>query len=191
MRKPLKITSRSSTITNAFVQAILPYRKPNPDDQSKVLAHFGQSEGDRRCVYCGDRATDWDHLEPLVAGKRPSGRTSGLGNMVPACGGCNQSKSGQGWLQWVKGGASNSPKSRQIADLDARIAAIESFQRDFVHVGFSFEDRIDNDLWSAYWRKHDEIQTTLREAQALADRIKAAYPADEPPLRLTAAPPPR
>jgi hypothetical protein len=39
-RKPLKITSRTSTITNAFVQAIIPNAVPTADELHEVLEFF-------------------------------------------------------------------------------------------------------------------------------------------------------
>lgn len=176
MRRPLKITSRSSTITNAFVQAILPTVAPDTAGRAAVLKHFGQSEANLRCVCCGDPASDWDHLVPLVAGKRPSGHTSGRGNMVPACGRCNQSKSGHSWRKWITGSAANSPATRGVADVAQRIAALESFERAFAHTSFDFRKAVAPELWDEYWRRHDEIQTLLKEAQRLAGRIKASYP---------------
>ena len=52
-----------------------------------------------RCAYCGDKASDWDHLRPLVVKRRPTGFISEIANLVPACGKCNQSKGNSPWRE--------------------------------------------------------------------------------------------
>jgi len=61
-RAPLKITSRTSSITNSFVQAIIPTVESTADEQREALAHLAMTLDDLHCVYCGTATTDWDHL---------------------------------------------------------------------------------------------------------------------------------
>lgn len=171
MRKPLKITSRSSSITNAFVQAIIPFDPPSEADKAEVLAHFGQSADEMKCVYCGDRANDWDHLLPLVRNKRPTGMFSGKGNVVPACGLCNQSKSGSDWESWMRGPAKRSPTSRGVHNLDERIERLARYTQLYRRPGVQLEKLVEADLWRAYWEKLDELHKSLKEAQMIADAI--------------------
>ena len=96
-RKPLTITSRSSSITNCFVQAIIRSIEPTDAEVDEALAVLGMSREERSCVYCGATATDWDHLRPLVKDRRPTGYINQIRNLVPSCGPCNQSKSGADW----------------------------------------------------------------------------------------------
>ena len=84
-RPPLKITSRTSSITNSFVQAIIPNVKPTETELEEALAVLGMSLKNRSCVYCGVSATDWDHLRPLVKYKRPTGFLNEARNLVPSC----------------------------------------------------------------------------------------------------------
>lgn len=175
MRPPLKIASRSSTISNAFVQAILPETPVDNAHRAAVLEHFGMSDDDLRCVYCGDPATDWDHLTPLVVNRLPSGRTSGPGNMVPACAPCNQSKSGRPWATWITSRARRSPATRGIADLEDRIAVLKQFEAEFPHELFDFEQRAGAELWREYWRQRDAVLEALRDAQSIADKIQQRY----------------
>lgn len=171
MRKPLKIPSRSSSITNAFVQSIIPFDPPSEADKAEVLAFFGQSSGEMTCVYCGSSANDWDHLLPLVRNKRPTGFFSGKGNVVPACGRCNQSKSGQDWEKWVRGASKNSPKSRGVKDLEQRVDRLARYVEAYPQSAENLEELVDPGLWAVYWSKLGEIHESLRAAQSLADKI--------------------
>jgi hypothetical protein len=173
MRKPLKITSRSSSITNAFVQSIIPFDPPSEADKAEVLAFFGQTSGEMTCVYCGTSANDWDHLLPLVRNKRPTGFFSGKGNVVPACGRCNQSKSGQDWERWMRGASTNSPKSRGVRDLEERVALLSRYAESYPKSAENLEAIVDPVLWAAYWAKLADLHDSLRAAQKLADEISS------------------
>lgn len=51
-----------------------------------------------RCAYCEKRLTvdmQWDHLIPVARGG-----THSVGNLVPACAACNQSKSSKTVMEW-------------------------------------------------------------------------------------------
>jgi predicted RNase H-like nuclease len=86
MPRPVKITGRTSSITNAFVNGVFPCRHPNAEEVTEALRILEPNADDLRCAYCGDRASEWDHLRPLIAGKRPTGYISEIANLVPACG---------------------------------------------------------------------------------------------------------
>ena len=126
MPRPVKITGRTSTITNSFVNAIIPVVEPTDDEILSVLRVLDMDATDVRCAYCGDPSTEWDHLEPIVSEKRPTGYISEIANLVPACGKCNQSKSGRRWRDWIQGPAALSPKTRGIQDLQERIERLDS-----------------------------------------------------------------
>jgi 5-methylcytosine-specific restriction endonuclease McrA len=114
-RPPLKITSRTSSITNSFVQAIIPAVAFSADEQREALAHLGMTPDDLHCAYCGAVTTDWDHLRPLVKKKRPTGYISEIRNLVPSCGPCNQSKGASDWRVWMTGKAPGSPWAAKLA----------------------------------------------------------------------------
>lgn len=104
-REPLKITSRTSSVTNSFVQAIVPHIVPTPAEIDEALHVLGMTQDNRVCVYCGTPATDWDHLRPMVRGKRPTGFIDEIRNLAPSCGPCNQSKGASEWRKWMEGTA--------------------------------------------------------------------------------------
>jgi NAD-dependent SIR2 family protein deacetylase len=91
MPTPVKITGRTSSITNAFVNGIIPCIAPAEEEIREVLEVLGMNAA-IRCAYCGNNYTEWDHFRPLIHNKRPTGYISEIHNLVPACGKCNQSK---------------------------------------------------------------------------------------------------
>src|SRR5688572_33120377 len=119
---PGSIKGRSSSITAAFIQAIVPVIEPTDAEVVEALSVLGMKPGTCVCAYCGDPRTEWDHFRPLVSGQRPTGFITEIANMVPACGKCNQSKGGKPWRQWMTSKAKRSPTSREVNDLDGKIA---------------------------------------------------------------------
>jgi len=92
MPTPMKITGRSSSITNAFINSIIPVVLPSAEEVKQALEILGMTAETFQCAYCGSIASEWDHLRPLVKGKKPTGYISEIHNLVPSCGKCNQSK---------------------------------------------------------------------------------------------------
>jgi hypothetical protein len=171
-RRPLKITSRTSSITNSFVQAIIPTLKPTTAELEEALAVLDMALGNTSCVYCGVGATDWDHLRPLVKGKRPTGFLNEARNLVPCCGPCNQSKSGAYWKDWMEGQASGSPKTRGVVDVDDRIARLSKFEEWGNLTPFPIQDVVGPEKWEEYWNACQEIENKMKAAQLLADEIQ-------------------
>jgi len=171
-RRPLKITSRTSSITNSFVQAIIPTVKPTTAELEEALAILDMKLGQTSCVYCGVNATDWDHLRPLVKGKRPSGFLNEARNLVPCCGPCNQSKSGAYWKDWMEGQAPGAPKTKGVVDVDKRIARLTRFEKWGNLKPFRIEDVVGQEKWAQYWNACQEIENQMKAAQLLADEIQ-------------------
>src|SRR5205814_8291171 len=97
----MKITGRSSSITNAFVGAIIPAVLPSEAEIREALAVRNMSPESVSCAYCGGRYTEWDHLRPLVIQRKPTGFISEIANLVPSYGTCNQSKGKREWREWI------------------------------------------------------------------------------------------
>lgn len=170
-RRPLKITGRISTVTNCFVQAIVPAVLPDPDEQQMVLEILKVDPSAMTCVYCGDPAQHWDHLYPYVKEKRPSGYLNESKNLVPACGPCNTSKSGYPWKAWMQGLAKGSPTSRGVQGIEDRIAKLESLEAAIGLKPRNLADYVDAELWQRYWAQLDEIEARLFSAQKDAEVI--------------------
>ena len=174
MPAAVKITGRTSTITNSFVNAIIPVFQPTEAEVSEALTILGMSEGNVRCVYCGDPFTEWDHLRPLVRGMRPTGYVSEIANLVPACGKCNQSKGAQEWRTWIRGAARLCPTARSIPDIDSRMKRLEAYEEWRKPRIVKFESIAGADLWTEHWNNHERLLDLMRECQVVAERIRLA-----------------
>ncbi|HYM78106.1 MAG TPA: HNH endonuclease [Candidatus Dormibacteraeota bacterium] len=165
------ITGRSSSIRNAFVAAIIPITKPSADEVESALRILGLNPNDVRCAYCGDRATEWDHLRPLVSGGKPTGYPSSIRNLVPACGKCNQSKGKTDWKVWMCGKARLSPTARGISDVAHRVKRLEDYERWASCTPLRIEELVDRSSWHKYYKLQKEILDKMREAQEIADSL--------------------
>ncbi|KAA2236631.1 HNH endonuclease [Salinarimonas soli] len=171
-RKPLTILSRTSSVTNSFVQAILPAIEPTPDEIAEALAILGMTPKTITCAYCGTASTDWDHLCPLVKGKRPTGYITEIRNLVPSCGPCNQSKSGADWHVWMTGTAKGSPRTKGVTDLEARLGCLKRY------VAWGQVRPLDlrvlggAELWDRHWANLEALTAGMREAQLHAAQLR-------------------
>jgi hypothetical protein len=64
---PMNVTGRSSSITNAFINAIVLVIEPTEEEELEALKILHIDPQDIRCAYCGDKATEWDHFRPIVS----------------------------------------------------------------------------------------------------------------------------
>lgn len=177
-RAPLKITNRTSSITNSFVQAIIPTVEFSADEQREALAHLAMTPDDLHCVYCGAATTDWDHLRPLVKNKRPTGYISEIRNLVPSCGPCNQSKGASDWRAWMTGNARGSPATRSVAGIQERMERLRQFEAWGDVRPIAFEELVSKAAWDGYWMQLEAVLDSMREAQVKAvvvrEEIKTA-----------------
>jgi hypothetical protein len=172
LRTPLKITSRTSSITNSFVQAIIPMATGSEEESAEALAKLGMTIENLSCVYCGSPTTDWDHLRPLVQNSRPTGYISELKNLVPACGPCNQSKGAADWKAWMMGKARGSPTARGVGDVADRVARIEKFVSWGNVVPVQFKDMVPPEMWRDYWDQLSKVTNAMRAAQEKATLVR-------------------
>jgi hypothetical protein len=95
--------TRSTTVCHSFAGAIAPLNEHRDLDLIAALEGLGQDpRGDLDCVYCEVCATGWDHLVGLVKDGELRGYGHQLGNLVPCCHGCNSSKGGKNWQQYLR-----------------------------------------------------------------------------------------
>jgi len=173
MPRARTITFRTSTVTNAFASAMLPFFQPKTAEISEVLKILGMNPSDLHCAYCGDKATEWEHLHPIVKERFPTGYPSSIRNFVPSCGKCNQSKGGKEWRDWITSDAPLSPKSRKIADLDKRISRLERYEKWANCRQLPLVNIVGEDAYKEYFGKLDHIISQMKEAQTMADILKA------------------
>ena len=129
MPTPMKITGRSSSITNAFINSIIPVVPPSAEEVKHALDILEMTPETFQCAYCGSVASEWDHLRPLVKDKKPTGYISEIHNLVPSCGKCNQSKGNKEWKTWMLSNARLSPTARGIKDTPERVKRLEAYER--------------------------------------------------------------
>ena len=172
MPVPMKITGRSSTITNAFVNSIIPVVPPTDSDVETALSILGMAHSSIECAYCGGVYSEWDHLRPLVKDKMPTGYISEIQNLVPSCGKCNQSKGNKDWQNWIVSDAKKSPRTRRITDIDARMHRLNSYMNWLKPTFIDFEAVVGTELWKEHWSNCKKIQDHLIESQKVSEKIK-------------------
>lgn len=172
MPRPVSIAGRTSTVTNSFVNGIIPVVRSSREEVADALWVLGMSPDDVRCAYCGGPATEWDHLNPIVRGKRPTGFVSEIHNLIPACGKCNQSKGGSDWREWITGSVPLSPASRGVSNLEEKISRIARYEERFQPVRLDFESIVGEDDWREYWKAHARLLEEMRRCDEIASRIR-------------------
>lgn len=166
------MVSRMSSITNAFVNSVVPMVPPTIDEIDEALSILEIKPQDVRCAYCGDKSSEWDHLRPLVIGRRPTGFISEIANLVPACGKCNQSKGNKPWREWMLSKtARHSPTSRGRTDVTARIDRLVRFEQWKSPTKIDFVAIIGRERWEHYWSLCEAVIDELKQCQEHADSI--------------------
>lgn len=171
MPTPMKITGRSSSITNSFINSIIPIVTPTSEQVKEALSILGMDCDSFQCSYCGATASEWDHLRPLVLNKKPTGFISEIHNLVPSCGKCNQSKGNKEWATWIVSDAKLSPKSRGVKDIELRIQRLSDYEKWGVPTVVDFELIVGKEKWAKHWKNWEIVQSTMRDAQVLATEI--------------------
>ena len=172
MPTPMKIMGRAGSITNAFVNGIIPCVKPSKKEIAMALNILGSDVNDLRCAYCGDKFTEWDHFRPLVIDKRPTGYISEIHNLVPACGKCNQSKGNKDWRKWIVSSAKLSPKTRDVENIDVKIKRLEKFEKWRKVKLLDFEKMVGVKDYDIHWSNHKKMLAMMKECQKHSDVLK-------------------
>jgi len=167
------MVSRKSSITNAFVNSVIPVVQPSLDEIEQALSLLGMVPSDVRCAYCGDKKTEWDHLRPLVLKHRPTGFISEIANLVPSCGKCNQSKGNKPWRDWMQSNKGLSPSARGILDIADRIARLDAYEKWRPPTIVDFETILGRDAWKKYWSLWERVNAELRKCQEVANSMRS------------------
>jgi hypothetical protein len=84
------------------------------------------------CVYCGGHnVSRWDHLVAIR-----NGGSTVLGNMVLACGPCDDSKGANRFDEWMRA----TPRLSQLSDIEGRIARLKAYADNFGYRPHTFEE---------------------------------------------------
>lgn len=137
------------------LQECLANRKFGQKEMKEVIAFFGFKRPE--CVYCGSlEVKRWDHLIPISKG----GETV-LGNMVPACSRCDDSRRDIPYEEWTYGDAKHSPKSRGVRDINQRVKRIKVYVEQCGYVHRNLEERLSKEEIN----RLSEIRLKLREVR--------------------------
>ncbi len=173
MPTPMKITGRSSSITNAFINSIIPVVLPSAEEVKRAMEILEMTPDTFQCAYCGGVVSEWDHLRPLVKDKKPTGYISEIHNLVPSCGKCNQSKGNKEWKIWMLSSAKLSPVARGIKDIPERVKRLEAYENSKAPTKMDFAAIVGQDVWAQHQRNLERVQSLMRESQELATKINA------------------
>jgi 5-methylcytosine-specific restriction endonuclease McrA len=169
---PMSVTGRSSSITNAFINAIIPVVDPTEDEELEALRILHIDPKDIRCAYCGDKATEWDHLRPIISNQEPTGYVTEIANLVPSCGKCNQSKGKSYWRTWMEGNARLSPKTRGVPDLSDRVTRLQAFEDWREPRRIDFATIVGAEMWQQHRQNWQSVLELLKKSQQLASEIR-------------------
>ena len=172
MPKAVRISGRSSSITNAFVNGIIPVVPPTVEQVDEALRIL-RMEDKVVCAYCGDTASEWDHLRPLVIGKQPTGYISEIHNLVPACGKCNQSKGNKPWRTWMFSSARLSPQTRAVTGLEERVNRLAAYEEWETPTLIDFALVVGHELWDEHWQNHAAILQAMKDAEITVELIRS------------------
>lgn len=173
MPTPMKISGRSSSITAAFITAIVPQVEPREEEICDALKILDMSPDNMECVYCGGLYSEWDHLNPLVSCRKPTGFITEIRNLVPSCGKCNQSKGNKDWKVWMISDARLSPKSRGVKDIELRMRRLTKYKQWGDLVPIDLTAFVPKEDWDQYWGKWETLLRAMNDAQKHAAILKA------------------
>jgi 5-methylcytosine-specific restriction endonuclease McrA len=166
------IRSRRSTVTNAFVNSIMPAIRPTSAEVDESLSILGMKRGEERCVYCGRESTGSDHLRPLVEGSRPSGYITEIANLVPCCGRCNSRKGNSSWRQWMARLREMLSDPTDVAQHNLRVTRLESYEKWREPRWVDFKSLGGGEAWDRYWAMYDAVLKELSECHDFACTIR-------------------
>jgi hypothetical protein len=133
----------------------------------QVLRFFGHAPPE--CVYCGSpEVRRWDHVVSI----REGGETV-LGNIVPACARCDDSKQHSPFAKWMQSDAPLSPKSRGVENIAERIARIRAYAQEFGYSPTDMERRLTPEeaerlegIRAALARARDDLEALIADYRA-------------------------
>ena len=147
------------------LKACLAARQFGQKEIAEVLAFFGTAVPE--CVFCGSPDVKrWDHLVSVNRG----GETV-LGNMVPACARCDDSKRNVPFDEWMTSSAKGSPQSRGIADVPQRVERIREYVEHYNYEVRSMSER----LSAQELERLEEIRSRLADLRRDVDALISDY----------------
>ena len=148
------------------LQEGLATRKFAQGEIAKVLVLFDADPPE--CVYCGSHEVQrWDHLIPVSKG----GETV-LGNMLPACARCDDSRQARPFEEWMVGPAKWSPNTRGVRDVEQRVARIKAYVQHFGYTPRALEERLNGQELERLNAIRSRLQELRKDIEALIEQYR-------------------
>jgi len=149
------------SIAERMLHDCLGTRRFRSVDMHEVLAFFNDERA--RCVYCGSQnVARWDHLVPVMKG----GETV-LGNMVPSCARCDDSKRDLPFDEWLAAATKPAHADRRPDEVAKRIDRIQEYVARYAFVVRPLEDRLTADEQSRLRVIRKRLMELRREVDEL------------------------
>jgi hypothetical protein len=159
-KRPVKIgTGFAFSLLERTLHEGLARRDFGTSHLEQVIAFFGGHPV--TCVYCGESPQRWDHLVPV----RRGGETV-IGNMVPACARCDDSKQALSVEEWWTSTRRHSPASREADGQAERLAKLRAYAAHFGYEPRRLEERLTNE-------EEAQLQKIRRTAGSLREEIES------------------
>jgi HNH endonuclease len=144
------------------LQEGLARRKFGLPEIAQTIEFFGEPLS---CVFCGSlEVKRWDHLIAVTH----SGETV-LGNMVPACASCDDSKQHKSFEEWMRARASKLGMAPD--DLDRRLTRLSAFASAFGYTHTSLGDRLTDDEKETL----NQIRERMTDLRVTIEELIAQY----------------
>ena len=166
------LSSRSSTISNAFAISVTPCIKPDESELEGYYEALGIKEG--QCAYCvvGD-GNGRDHLKPLVKDGMPTGYITDIRNLVPCCQKCNSSKGSKSFEEWYKSD-DNLKRLRSLGlnqdEIEKRYTIIKEYESK-IGQPLDYEKIVGTDKWNEYKKRRKALIEALNDNQKFCDML--------------------
>lgn len=137
-------------------------------EMAEILRFFYKDQ-DPECVYCGSQdVRRWDHVVPVK-----NGGDTILGNMVPACARCDDSKQASDLEEWMDGDAPLSPRNRGVADTASRVQKIQEYSARHGYKAQDVVQRLDESERNELQDIKQQIEDSRRRLEQLITHHRA------------------
>lgn len=132
-----------------------------------VSAFFGEP---LRCVYCDSlEVRRWDHLIPVA-----DGGDTVVGNMVPSCGPCDDSKSKNPFAAWLRARAKRGAITSDAAE--ARIRHLQEYVEHFSYLPADLGANLSPELASQLADLRARLTVVRRDVEAFLTQVGSERP---------------
>lgn len=175
----IKVGGRTSSMTNAFYNGILPVVKHSKEEEKKLkaLLNYDDTKG-WQCIYCGKPANTFDHLNSLIKDKQPTGYFSEPGNLVPSCNSCNSSKGKKHWQEFMDTALNNyknnNPKKLKIdnSQYDKAVKQLKGFEKKFKAKKINFNNQSHvSEKMAEHQQKLNRILKAIEESKKIENEL--------------------